>query len=173
MANMVNGRLMPGLSFWLECPSCLICYYATTSWFGGLSKFMKGKLQIAQNKRIRVVLKVSPRTHIGRSCFQELNWLPVRLGCPRLDQVYRSIYGPAPRYLSDYFPHVRDAHNHSTRSGVADVCLYRFRSNAGKGTFLYTGASEWNELPLPIKTMSSLDSCKNKVKICLMSSVPI
>lgn len=81
----------------------------------------------------------------------------------RLGLVYRSIYGPAPRYLSDYFPRVRDAHNHSTRSGVADVCLYRFRSNAGKGTFLYTGASEWNELPLPIKTTSSLDSFKKNV----------
>ena len=33
---------------------------------------------------------------------------------------------------------------------------------AGKGTFLYTGASEWNELPLPIKTTSSLGSFKKK-----------
>jgi hypothetical protein len=41
------------------------------------------------------------------------------------------------------------------------VCLYRFRRNAGKGTFLYTGASEWNELPLPIKTTSSLGSFRN------------
>jgi hypothetical protein len=74
----------------------------------------------------------------------------------RLGLVYRSIYGPAAIYLSDYLPHVRDAHNHSIRSGVADVCLNRFRSNAGKGTFLYTGASERNELPLPIQTTSSL-----------------
>uniref|UniRef100_A0A8C7QXU9 Reverse transcriptase domain-containing protein n=1 Tax=Oncorhynchus mykiss TaxID=8022 RepID=A0A8C7QXU9_ONCMY len=141
--------------------------FASTSWFGGLSRLMKGKLQIAQNKLIRVVLKVSPRTHIGRSCFQELNWLPVeaRVSQIGLGLVYRSIYGHAPRYLSDDFPRVRDVHNHSTRSGVADMCLYRFRSNAG--------ASEWNELPLPIKTTSSLGSFKNKVKICLMSSVPI
>ena len=147
--------------------------YASTSWFGVLSKLMKGNFKIAQNKLIRVVLKVSPLTHIGRSCFQELNWLPVeaRVSQIRLGLVYRSVYGSATRYLSDYFPRVRDAHNLSTRSGVVDVCLYR--SNAGKGTFLYTGASEWNELPLPIKTTSSLDSFKNKVKICLMSSVPI
>ena len=32
--------------------------YASTSWFVGLPKFMKGKLQIAQNKLIRVVLNV-------------------------------------------------------------------------------------------------------------------
>ena len=65
--------------------------YASTSWFGGLSKLMKGKLQIAQNNLIRVVLTVSPRTHIGRSCFQELNWLPVdaRVSQIRLDLVYK------------------------------------------------------------------------------------
>ena len=94
----------------------------------------------------------------------------------RLGLVYTSIYGSVPRCLTDYLPsahnHFPGVHNHSTRSGVADVCLYRFRSNAGKGTFLCTGASDWNELPLPIKTVSSLGSFKNKVKNCLMSSVP-
>ena len=58
--------------------------YASTSWFGGLSKLLKGKLkllkgklQIAQNKLIRVVLKLSPHTHIDMSFFQELYWLLV------------------------------------------------------------------------------------------------
>ena len=140
---------------------------------GVLSKLLKGKLQISQNKLIRVVLKVSPHIHRGRSCFRELNRLPVeaRVSQIRLGLVYRSIYGSAPRYLTDYFPRVRDAHNHITRSGVADVCIYRFRSNAGK--VLYTGASEWNELPLPMKTTSSLAAFENKVKTCWTSSVPI
>jgi hypothetical protein len=40
--------------------------YSSTSWF-----------ELAQNKLIGVVLKVSLRTHIDRSSFQELNWLPV------------------------------------------------------------------------------------------------
>ena len=136
--------------------------YASTSWFGDFSKLMKGKLQIAQNKLIRVVLKVSPHTHIGRSCFQELNWLPVeaRVSQIRPGLVYRSIYGSAPRYLTGYFPWVRDAHDHSNRTCVANVCLYRFRSDAAKGSVLYTGASEWNAFPLTIKTMSSLGSFK-------------
>ena len=62
------------------------CHFdnASTSWFGGLSKRMKGKLQIARNKLIRVVLKVSPHTHIGKSCFQELNWLPVEARMSKL-----------------------------------------------------------------------------------------
>jgi hypothetical protein len=70
---------------------------------GGLSKLLKGKLQIAQNKLIRIVLKGSPHTLIGRSCFQELNWLPVeaRVSQIRLGLVYVSIYGSAPRFLTD------------------------------------------------------------------------
>ena len=74
----------------------------------------------------------------------------------RLGLVIRSIDDSAPRYLADYFPHVRDAHNHSTRSGDANVGLYRFRSNRGKDTIFYTVVSERNVLPLTIKTTSSL-----------------
>ena len=98
--------------------------YASTSWFGGLSKLMKGKLQIAQNKLIRVVLKVSPRTHIGRSCFQELNWLPVeaRVSKIRLGLVYRSIYGPAPRYLITFL--VLGMHTITAPDQVLLMCAY-------------------------------------------------
>jgi hypothetical protein len=149
--------------------------YASTSWFLGLAKLLKGKLHISQNKLIRVILKVSPRTHLGKSCFQELNWLLVeaRVSQIRLGSVYRSIYGSVPRYLTDYFPHVRDAHNRSTRSDIFNLCLYRFKSNPGKGMFLYTEASEWNVFSLPIKTTSSMGSFKNKVKNCLTCSVQL
>ena len=79
----------------------------------------------------------------------------------RLGLVYRSIYGPAPRYLSVYFPRVRDAHTITAPDQVLLMCAYTGSGvMLGKGTFLYTGASEWNELPLPINTMSSLDSFK-------------
>ena len=47
--------------------------YASTSWFGGLSKFMKGKLQIAQNKLIRVVL-----LHLHCLLFGVLGWVSVQ-----------------------------------------------------------------------------------------------
>ena len=69
--------------------------YASTSWFGGLSKLLKRKLHIAQNTLIKVVLKGNLCTHISRSGFQELNWLTVeaRVSQIRLGLVYRSICG--------------------------------------------------------------------------------
>ena len=51
--------------------------YACSSWYSGLTKKTKNKLQVCQNKLIRTVLKLPPRTHLDYSHFKLLNWLPV------------------------------------------------------------------------------------------------
>jgi hypothetical protein len=84
MATEVLGKINARTTFWARNSKlldknsmrvlALIQFqfdYSITSWFGGISILLKGKLQIAQNKLIRVVL--SPCAHIGRSCFQEFN----------------------------------------------------------------------------------------------------
>ena len=42
-----------------------------------LSKALKTKFQIAQNKYIRFCLELPPRGHINPSHFRKINWLPV------------------------------------------------------------------------------------------------
>ncbi len=47
--------------------------YAAVFWYSGISKKLKNKLQTAQNKLCRVILKVHPLMHckmniIGKSC---------------------------------------------------------------------------------------------------------
>ena len=49
--------------------------YACTSWYSGLSKKSKNKLQVCQNKLIRTVLKLPCRTHLTHSHYNVLNWL--------------------------------------------------------------------------------------------------
>jgi len=51
--------------------------YACTSWYTGISKGLKGKLQICQNKWIRVILKLHPRTDLLPIYFSSLGWLRV------------------------------------------------------------------------------------------------
>ena len=51
--------------------------YGCTSWYPLLSKALKTKLQIAQNKCIRFCLELPPRGHISPSHFRKINWLPV------------------------------------------------------------------------------------------------
>ena len=61
--------------------------YACSSWYHGLQKNLKHKLQILQNKTIRFVLDLTPRSYIGYSEFNLVNWLPVRFRVQRLFQL--------------------------------------------------------------------------------------
>ena len=61
--------------------------YACSSWYHGLQKNQKHKLQILQNKTIRFVLDLTPRSYIGYSEFILVNWLPVRFRVQQLFQL--------------------------------------------------------------------------------------
>jgi len=43
--------------------------YASPVWFYGLTKDLKSKLQVSQNKLITFVLNLEPRSHIGNDAF--------------------------------------------------------------------------------------------------------
>jgi len=47
--------------------------YASPVWFYGLTKDLKSKLQVTQNKLIRFVLNLEPRSNIGNEDFIKLN----------------------------------------------------------------------------------------------------
>ena len=51
--------------------------YACTGWYPNLSKKLKDKLQVTQNKCIRFCLKLQSREHISNEHFHKLNWLPI------------------------------------------------------------------------------------------------
>ena len=58
--------------------------YARSFWYPGLSKVLKNKLQVTQNKIIRFVLNMDSRAHEGSEVFKSLGWLPVS---KRIDQI--------------------------------------------------------------------------------------
>ena len=58
--------------------------YACSFWYPGLSKFLKNKLKVTQNKIIRFVLNMDSRAHVGSEVFKSLGWLPVS---KRVDQI--------------------------------------------------------------------------------------
>jgi hypothetical protein len=78
--------------------------YDCSAWYTGLSKTNKHRLQIAQNKLIRVVLGLPYRTHLSYAHFKKLNWLPVekRVIHLQLGHVYNALYNSRPSYFSDY-----------------------------------------------------------------------
>ena len=58
--------------------------YASSVWFYSLTQDLKNKLQVTQNRLIRFVLDLNPRSHISKDQFVKLNWLPVS---SRVDQI--------------------------------------------------------------------------------------
>lgn len=146
--------------------------YACTSWYSNISKRLKNRLQTAQNKLIRVVLKLPPRTHLDSQHFKSLGWLTVedRVTMLKLRLVHGIFLDSAPSYFRGYFKRVSDSHNHRTRASDANVNVFRFRTVVGKSTFAYTGAIAWNSLPASLKSIVSKNLFKVAVKKWLMAN---
>ena len=127
-----------------------------------MTKKTKDKLQVCQNRLIRTVLKLPPRTHLDYSHFSQLNWLPVenRVSQLKLGHIHQIIHGSAPAYMSYCFTPVSNAHSIGTRASQASLVVPRYRSLVGKGTFKYTGAISWNNLPLVVQSIMEKSSFK-------------
>jgi len=115
------------------------------------------------------VLTLPPRTNLDDSHFKLLNWLPVdkRVTMLKLSHVHNVIHGTAPNYMSNYFTAVNSSHNIQTRSSRASL-VPRFSSLLGKSSFKYTGAVEWNSLPLGVQTVVKKVNFKKTIKRVLL-----
>ena len=104
--------------------------YACASWYHGLQKNLKHKLQILQNKTIRFVLDLTPRSHIGYSEFNRVNWLPIRFRVQQIvsTNMHRLIHGNAPLYLREGISIVQERHSYNTRNSVLSLILPRLES---------------------------------------------
>ena len=147
--------------------------YSCSSWYSGLTQKTKNNLQICQNKLIRTVLNLHPRTHLYYTHFKLLNWLPVvkRVTQLKLNHVHQIVNGSSPNYLLDYFTPIRNIHNVRTRSSQMSLVIPRFRSLLGKSSFKYTGAIAWNHLPLHIQSIVQKNNFKKSVKCHLLDSI--
>lgn len=140
--------------------------YACSSWFTAITVKLKNRLQTSQNKLVRVILSLHPRTHLLPSHFLSLRWLRVeeRVSQIKLCMVLRIFKREAPRYLTDYFCKVSDVHGYSTRGSSTNIVPIKFKSLMGKCTFLYSAAILWNRLPENIKLLTSRVTFKTSLK---------
>ena len=146
--------------------------YACSSWYTSTTMTLKKQLQTAQNKLIRLILQLHPRTHLLQSHFDSLKWLRVeeRVNQIKLCMVHRIVSNVVPRYLSNYFRKTSDVHGHATRGSSTDFDPVRCNQCIGQSSFLYTAAVLWNSLPTVIKTRVSFSSFKSAVKSWIRSS---
>ena len=79
--------------------------YSCSSWYAGISKCLKNKLQVAQNKTVRFIKNMGPRTTVKQKELSSLGFLNVksRVKQLRLNHAHKIFNNTCPSYLKNNF----------------------------------------------------------------------
>ena len=141
-------------------------YYCCSSWHSSLAKSLTKKLQIMQNKVIRFILNLGPRTRITCDILESVNMLYTsdRVTQLRLNHVFNIFNGNAPNYLFEHFER-----NEGITRGATNLNYTVPRvGSQGTSNFYYNAILDWNSLPVPIKQISNKSGFKEAVKSHLL-----
>ena len=148
--------------------------YSCSSWYASLNKTLKKKLKISQNKVVRFIKKLGPRSHIGYSELDSVGFLNAdnRVKQLRLNHVFKIFNGTSPSYLLDHFHRVSESHRYNTRGSSENFVVARVFSQAST-TFFFNGIKDWNGLPSDIKRDGNFNRFKTSVKRYLNSQMQL
>ena len=152
------------------CSALVQCHldYACSAWYSGLSKTLKHRLQVCQNKMVRFILDMSPRESINYNVLSSIQFLNIedRVKQLRLNHVYNIFNDRAPSNLRENFVLKSNVSTRHTRSSSNLDFVVPFIKTCQSGTFYYSGIKDWNELPKEVKVIKSKDAFKKSVKNC-------
>ena len=154
------------------CSALIMCYfdYACSSWYSGLSQKFKKQLQVIQNKTVRFILGVGPRTHIGQDELNKVKMLNIqdRVAQLKLNHVFKFFNNTSPEYFKSNFTRVSSFHNYSTRGSPFNFIVPHSKTHSSF-TFCNTAIHHWNSLPNNIKATSNSNTFKQLVRKHLAS----
>lgn len=137
----------------------------------GISKSLSDKLQRVLNTAARIVTRTKLRNHIT-PVLKSLHWLPIVQRCSFKIALltFKILHGMAPSYLSELITYHFPARN--LRSDC-DILLHvpKCKSSSGSRSFVIAAPTLWNSLPYEIRTCTSIDVFKSKLKTFLFTSV--
>ena len=94
------------------CSALIQCYfdYSCSSWYMGLTKGSKQKLQIMQNKMVRFIIQLNSRSHIGCNELEKINMLsvPNRVKQIKLNHVFKIWKRTSPEYMLENLNRISD-----------------------------------------------------------------
>ena len=158
------------------CSALIQCHldYACSSWYSGLNRNFKKKLHICQNKTVRFIKNLGPRSHIGFSELDSLGMLNVdfRVKQLRLGHAHKIFNDRCPSYLSENFVKTSDIHRHNTR-GSSENFVVPSVSGVAATTFYYSAIKDWNSLPSEVKIRSNYNSFKGAAKAYLRTQLQL
>jgi len=117
------------------------------------------RLQVLQNRFARCIMFAHCRSH-SIELLRAMNWLSVyeRSQLSRLVLVLQSQRGNVPIYLQNIFT------TNENLTGRNKLIIHRMQNEAGKRSFLYSGAVGWNNLPQNIREVGSTLTFKSLVR---------
>lgn len=125
-----------------------------------------------QKRAARIVLSADFMTP-SRTMFAELNWLtfPKRIEYHTCVMIYKAQNDLAPEYISNLFTKISDVHDRNLRCVNNDLLrVPKSRTSYYENSFTVSGAKLWNELPLNMRTIRSLNSFKDALRSHLMAN---
>ena len=130
----------------------------------GLPKELTNRLQSVLNTAARLVTLTRKYDNIT-PVLKELHWLPVRFRTKYkvLLQVFKSLNGMAPQYLSDKLTIKENIELRSDNKNLLKIQKSRLKSY-GDRAFSVAGPALWNSLPDNLRLCSSLDTFKRLLK---------
>ncbi len=150
-----------------------------------LPDYQIAKLQRIQNMAARLVFKLPKFSHVTQLRI-ELHWLPVfyRIRFKILLYAFKAIHGLAPQYICDMFTPYSSQYSFRRNSVIEDIqynfgdvakpiqqqSVYYLRVPKTKRvTFEHrslavAGPTEWNKLPIQLRSITELDVFKKQLK---------
>ena len=116
------------------------------------------RLQTAQNKSVRYILKYNGRQHIGFSDFSKLKLLDVgrRVDYLTLNLMYNIFHKLAPSYMCNVN---LVSHRYNTRRSDCAFVIPKVKGQGSK-SFKFNGIKLWNNLPVAIRKAQTKDFFK-------------
>ena len=138
--------------------------YCKIAFFLGIPKYNIGKIQRLQNMACRLIFNLRRYDHIT-PYLKLLHWLKIeyRIQYKVAVLVFKCVHGLAPPYLSEL---IDISHNRQLRSALSNK-LPVARANTAfvhNSSFTSMGPRIWNALPTSIRTATSLETFKTKLK---------
>ena len=136
----------------------------------GLPKEQTFKLQRVQNAAARLIMDIRKYSHITPALY-ELHWRPVlaRIHFKILLLAFKAIHGLAPEHISNLLVIQRkSSYNLRSNSGILlEPPRGKMLATLGERAFHAAAQHLWNEPPLQLPTIGSVETFKNSIKTFL------
>ena len=137
----------------------------------GIAETDLTKLQRVLNRLARVVRKSPPFTH-SVPLLRSLHWLPVkyRVHFKICWLTYKALHEEHPVYLRSLIAISLPSRSLRSNRGIT-LSIPRIKNNTGAGAFSSCAPSLWNNLPLSVRSATSVATFRRRLKAYLFDLV--